>query len=159
MIELDKIYHGDCFELMKEIPDESIGLVITDPPYGCTRNAWDKEIPLTSMWTVLKRVCKKNAAVLIFANQPFTSKVVNSNLKMFRYELVWVKPQGTDFLNANRKPLKAHENIEVFYQSQPTYHKAGVHRGGTAVAQWGKNLRTGASSSECRRIILPEYAA
>lgn len=129
-MELDRIYHGDCFELAKGIPDGSIDLVVTDPPYGCTRNKWDKQVDLDKLWAVLKRVTKKNAAILIFANQPFTSKLVCSNLPMYRYELIWAKPQGTDFLNANRKPLKAHENIEVFYEKLPTYHKAGVQRGG-----------------------------
>lgn len=113
---------GDCLELMKEIPDGSVDLVLTDPPYGTTQNRWDTPLDLEKMWEQVWRVAKKNAAVLMFSQQPFTSVLGASDIRHLRYEWVWKKPQGTGFLNANRAPLKCHENILVFYRSLPTYN-------------------------------------
>ena len=117
-----KIIHGDCLEEMKKIPDGSIDLVLTDPPYGTTACKWDTRIPFEPMWEQLKRVTKKNGAIVLFGSQPFTSALVMSNPKMFKYEWVWDKIIGTDFLNANKKPLKGFENIVIFYDKLPTYN-------------------------------------
>lgn len=118
MIEL---LNGDCLELMKDIPDGTVDMILVDPPYGTTRNKWDSVIDLEAMWDQFRRITKKNAAICIFSQQPFTSTLIESNKKMFRYEWIWQKPQGTGFLNANRMPLKSHENICVFYQTLPRY--------------------------------------
>jgi len=118
-----KLLHGDCLELMKNIPDNSIDLILTDPPYGTTACKWDSIIPLDLMWKQLKRAIKPNGAVVMTAGQPFTSVLVMSNVEMWRYELVWDKQRCSDFLNANRKPLNSHENIQVFYIESPTYNK------------------------------------
>lgn len=117
-----KLMRGDCLELMKEIPDGSVDLVITDPPYGTTQNRWDIPLDLEKMWEQVWRIAKKNAAVLMFSQQPFTSVLGASDIRNLRYEWVWKKQRGTGFLNANRNPLKCHENILVFYRSLPTYN-------------------------------------
>lgn len=113
--------HGDCLELMRDIPDGSVDMILADPPYGTTRNKWDSVIPLDKMWERFRRIAKRDAAICIFSQQPFTAELINSNRKDFRYEWIWQKPQATGFLNANRMPMKSHENICVFYQSLPAY--------------------------------------
>lgn len=115
---------GDCLDRMAEIPDGSVDAVICDPPYGTTACAWDSVIPLEPMWAHLKRVTKPNAAIVLTASQPFTSALVMSNPKMFRYALVWDKVNRyTGALNANRMPMRRHEDILVFYRAQPTFNK------------------------------------
>ena len=117
-----ELWHGDCLELMKDIPDGSVDLVLCDLPYGTTRNKWDSIIPLDSLWERYRRVIKENGAIVLFSAEPFTSLLITSNIQWFRYDLIWSKTQGSDFLNANRKPLRSHENICVFYKKQPTYN-------------------------------------
>ena len=114
---------GDCLQSMQDLQDDSIDLVVTDPPYGTTRNKWDSIIPLDEMWNQVKRITKPNAAIILFSAEPFTSQLVMSNPQCFRYDLIWCKPNGSDFLNANRKPIRAHENLLVFYESQPHYSR------------------------------------
>lgn len=118
-----QLYQGDCLEVMKNIPDNSIDMILCDLPYGTTACKWDIIIPFNLLWKQYNRIIKDNGAIVLFAKQPFTSQLVNSNLKYFRYELIWQKDKGTDFGNANRKPLNSHENILVFYKKQPTYNK------------------------------------
>ena len=105
-----KLLHGDCFEQMKEIADGSVDMILTDPPYG------------EPMWAEYRRIIKPNGCIAIFAGEPFSSALVQSNLKMYRYELIWQKNAASDFLNANRKPLRIHDKIQIFYQTSPTYH-------------------------------------
>ena len=123
MIELDKIYNEDCLEGMKRIPDESVDCVICDLPYGTTRNKWDSMIPLDKIWEQYKRITKRNAAICLFGQQPFTSILVMSNLPMFKYEWIWEKEQGTGIYNANYAPLKIHESVLVFSQSAACFVK------------------------------------
>lgn len=118
----NKIYQGDCFELIKGIPDGTVDCVITDPPYGTTANKWDKQVDLVALWKELYRVAKPNAAFLFNAQMPFVVDLVNSNRKDFRYEWIWEKSQGTNFFNAKKMPLKIHEQIAVFYRKLPTYN-------------------------------------
>ena len=113
---------GDCLERMKEIPDGSVDMVLTDPPYGTTDCKWDTVIDLVRMWEQLKRITKPNGAIVMTASQPFTSALVMSNPKMFKYELVWLKDKPTDPLNAKKRIMKYHENICVFYVRPPTYN-------------------------------------
>lgn len=108
------LIHGNCLEEMKKIPDGSIDLVLTDPPYGTTACKWDTVIPFEPMWKQLKRVTKKNGAIVLFGSQPFTSALVMSNVTMFKYEWVWEKSRTVGFLNAKNAPLKKTENISVF---------------------------------------------
>lgn len=111
MIEL---IHGDCLQEMKKIPDGSIDLVLTDPPYGTTACKWDTIIPFEPMWEPLKRVTKKNGAIVLFGSQPFTSALVMSNPKMFKYEWIWDKKNISNPFLAKYQPLKQHENILIF---------------------------------------------
>lgn len=122
MIELDKIYNEDCLIGMQNIPDNFIDCIICDLPYGTTRNEWDDIIPLDKLWEQYKRISKPTTPIILFSQQPFTAKLIMSNLKMFRYEWIWQKDNSTGFLNANRMPLKIHENILVFYEKLPTYN-------------------------------------
>lgn len=116
------LWHGDCLELMKNIPDGSVDMVLTDPPYGTTQCKWDCIIPLEPMWEQLKRIIKPNGAIVLTASQPFTSCLVMSNPKMFKYQWVWEKTQATGFFNAKKRPLVAHEDVCVFYYKPPTYN-------------------------------------
>ena len=118
-----KLRHGDCLELMKEIPDGSVDMILCDLPYGTTACKWDSVIPFEPLWKQYKRITKKNAAIVLTASQPFTTALIGSNLPMFRYEWIWVKDKPSNFAQANRQPLKYHENVCVFYGSQPTYNK------------------------------------
>ncbi len=122
MAIVNQIYFGDCLEVMKAIPDASIDLVIADLPYEITQNKWDQIIPFEPLWDAYKRICKKSAAIILTAVQPFTSLLVNSNLEMFRYDLVWRKNKKRGFLNAKKMPLRQHEDILVFYSKLPTYN-------------------------------------
>lgn len=122
-LELNRIYQRDCIEGMRMIPDKSIDMILCDLPYGTTACKWDTVIPFEPLWEQYERIIKDNGAIVLTAAQPFTSQLVNSNLKLFRYEAVWEKDKGTDFGNANRKILNAHENILFFYKKQPTYNR------------------------------------
>ena len=115
--------HGDCLELMKDIPAGSVDLVLTDPPYGTTACKWDSIIPFEELWKGYCRIIKDDGAIILFGSEPFTSILICSQISLFRYDLIWDKQKGCDFLNANRKPLKSHENILVFYKKSPTYNK------------------------------------
>ena len=121
-MELDKIYNMDCLEGMKQIPDGSVDAIICDLPYGTTENEWDAVIPFEQLWEQYLRVAKPNAPIVLFSQMPFTVDIINSKRKIFRYEWIWQKEQGSGFMNANRMPLKIHENILVFYQSLPVYN-------------------------------------
>ena len=113
---------GDCLERMKEIPDGSVDLILTDLPFGTTQNSWDSVIDLDLMWKEVNRVSKPNAAKLFFAQTPFDKVLGCSNLKQLKYEWIWEKTTATGHLNAKKMPMKAHENILVFYDKLPTYN-------------------------------------
>ena len=117
-----QLIHGDCLEKMKEIPDKSIDMILCDLPYGVTKVKWDTVIPFEPLWEQYERIIKLNGAIVLFSTQPFTTDLICSNRNMFRYEIVWEKTQKTGFYNANKMPLKGHENILVFYKSLPTYN-------------------------------------
>ena len=121
MTKID-LRQGDCLELMKDIPDDSVDMVLTDPPYGTTACKWDSIIPFEPMWEQLRRIIKPNGAIVLFGSQPFTSALVMSNPKMFKYDWVWNKRMATGFLDAKKRPLKVHENILVFYEKLPKYN-------------------------------------
>ncbi|WP_336281143.1 site-specific DNA-methyltransferase [Cronobacter dublinensis] len=115
-------HNADCFDVFPSIADGSVDLVLTDIPYGTTQCKWDSVLDLQMMWTHLYRIAKPSAAIILFSAQPFTSVLVASNLRDWRTEWVWEKGNATGFLNAKKQPLRAHENIEVFYRRQPTYN-------------------------------------
>ena len=126
-MEKNIIYHGDCIEGMKILQDNSVDMVLTDPPYGTTQNKWDTVVDMDAFWKEIKRVTKKNSAILIFTQMPFTATVVMSNPKMFRYEWICEKANATGFLNARRMPMKCHENVLVFYGKLPVYRPIMEH--------------------------------
>jgi site-specific DNA-methyltransferase (adenine-specific) len=119
---LNKIFNEDCLEGMKRIPDKSIDMILCDLPYGTTQNKWDAVIPFELLWEQYERIIKPNGAIVLTAAQPFTSALIMSNPKLFRYEWIWEKNTATGFMNANKMPLRAHENILVFYSGLPTYN-------------------------------------
>lgn len=124
MIDITKniqLFNGDCLQIMKDIPDGSIDAVICDPPYGTTACKWDTIIPFVPMWEQLKRITKKNRAIVLFGSQPFTSALVMSNPKMFKYEWVWEKDNGTNFASVKYQPFRVSENICVFGDFPITY--------------------------------------
>ena len=117
-----RLMQGDCIKLMQSLSDNSIDLILCDLPYGTTRNKWDEVIDLDKLWEHYKRIIKDKGAIILFSQQPFSAKLIESNPKMFRYEWIWEKEQGTGFLNAKKMPLKSHENILVFYKKPPVYN-------------------------------------
>lgn len=117
-----KTYLGDCLEVMNGIPDKSVDMVLCDLPYGTTRNEWDSIIPMDKLWDAYHRVVRGGGAVVLFTQSPFNFIVGGSNLKEFRYEWIWEKNTVTGFLNANRTPLKIHENVLVFCDQGPPYN-------------------------------------
>ncbi len=130
------LYHGDCMEIMKTIPDGSVDMILVDLPYGMTKNSWDTVLPFDAMWAHYNRIIKPSGAIVLFANNPFGAMLIASNLKQFRYSLVWEKNKFSDFLNAKRKPMKIHEDIHVFYKSQPTYNAQKTK--GEPYERWNK---------------------
>ena len=118
----DCIFNEDCLEGMKRIPDGSVDMVLCDPPYGTTSNVWDVKLPTDKVFEQYLRVCKENAAIVLFSQMPFGAELIMSQPKLYRYEWIWEKPMGVGFLNAYKMPLRCHENILVFYRKLPTYN-------------------------------------
>lgn len=124
-----ELMHGDCLEMMKLIPDGSVDMVLCDLPYGTTQNKWDAVIPFDQLWPEYRRVCRRGAAIVLTAAQPFTSALVMSNLDQFKYQWVWEKGKATGFLNAKKQPLRCIEDVCVFYSEQSTYNPQGLIKG------------------------------
>lgn len=118
-----KLYQGDCLEVMKDIEEGSVDLILTDPPYGTTACKWDSVIPFEPMWEQLNRIIKPNGAIVLFGSEPFSSALRMSNIKNYKYDWVWVKPQGTDPLMARFRPMNNIENISVFYRKTASYYE------------------------------------
>lgn len=118
------LINDDMFNAFDSLDDQSVDLLLTDFPYGTInkRNIWDNVIDLPRFWSVVDRICKPNAPIISTAANPFTSVLVTSNLRDFRYTLVWEKSKASGYLNSKRQPLRAHEDIVVFYRKQPTYN-------------------------------------
>ena len=119
---MTQLFLGDCLDVMKDLPDNEIDLILCDLPYQMISCDWDSLIPLKPLWEQYNRIAKENAAMVFTASQPFTTILISSNIKNFRYELIWEKPQGTNPMAAKFMPLKSHENILVFYRKKPTYN-------------------------------------
>lgn len=118
------LYHGDMFDILEELESQSIDLLLTDFPYGTLnkRNEWDTIIDYSTFWNHVDRVCKPTCAIISTAAQPFTSVLISSNYRDFKYTMIWEKSKATGYLNAKKQPLRAHEDIVVFYKKQPTYN-------------------------------------
>lgn len=141
---------GDCIEEMRRLPSASVDMVLADLPYGQTQNKWDRPLPFEPMWEGLRRVAKPDAAIVLFAGQPFASKLICSNTEDFRYDLIWRKNKPTGFLNAKKQPLRNHEHILVFYRKPPFYaaqmtegHKPGNYaRHASMSSNYGRHKET-----------------
>ena len=117
-----QLFNGDCLEIMKNIPDKSVDMVLCDLPYGVTQNKWDNIIPFENLWKEYNRIVKERGAVVLHCQQPFTSELILSNKKNFKYCWTWYKKQCSGFLNAKKQPLRNCEDIAVFYRKQCTYN-------------------------------------
>lgn len=149
MLKVNSLYHGDCLEVMKRIEDQSIDMVLTDPPYGVTACKWDSVIPLEPMWTQLKRITKVNSAIVLFGSEPFSSSLRMSNVKMYKYDWVYQKSLRTNFLNAKKQPLRNNELISVFYKKQCVYNPQMTK---------GKSYKKISSSSSKKSDVFGEIA-
>lgn len=118
------LYHGDCLEIMDELINQNIVVdaIICDPPYGTTKCKWDEIIPFDEMWKRLNKLIKPNGIIILFGSEPFSSTLRISNIKNYKYDLIWEKPQGVDPLNAKNRPLNNIECLSVFYHKKPTYN-------------------------------------
>lgn len=151
---------GDAIQSLLDIPDKSIPLILADLPYGTTNNTWDTILDLTSLWEQYKRIITDNGCILLFAQSPFNITLAASNMGMYRYEWIWEKTSATGHLNAKKMPMKAHENILVFYKNLPTYNpqKTTGHvrkvstaehkRNSKATTNYGDHKKTGYDSTE-----------
>ena len=117
-----QLHQGDCLEVMRTLPDGCVDMVLCDLPYGTTACKWDAVIPFEPLWAEYRRIAKPNAAIVLTASQPFTTAVISSNLRDFRYCWVWEKEQGVNFLLAKKQPIKVHEDVCVFYQNAAKYN-------------------------------------
>ena len=118
---------GDCLELMKNIPDKSIDMILCDLPYGTSACKWDITIPFESLWEQWERIIKIDGAIVLFGSEPFSSICRTSNLKLYKYDWKWEKPNGANFLNFKYQPAKVHEDIMVFGKSATSYSKKGIN--------------------------------
>ncbi len=119
---INRLYEGDCLEIMKELPDESVDMILCDLPYGTTQNKWDSLIPLEDLWSEYNRIIKPNGAIVLTSQGVFTAQLILSQPKIFKYKWVWEKSKPTNFLNAKKQPLRKHEDVCVFYKKQPIYN-------------------------------------
>lgn len=148
---------GDCLERMKEIEAGSVDMVLADPPYGTTACKWDSVIPFEPMWEQLKRVIKPNGAIVLTASQPFTSALIMSNIKMFKYCWVWEKSKATGHLNSKKRPLVKHEDIVVFCCSQSTYNPQGIiKKDKPTISKGNRGSKGKGSSGECYGVAVKD---
>jgi len=131
-IDINKIYLGDCLEVMKCVPDKSVDMVLSDLPYGATSNKWDTTIPFLKLWEQYDRPVKPSGIIALTASQPFSSALVMSNPKRFKHEWIWIKNRGSNFANTVREPFKEHEQILIFDNGDGgwTYNKQMQERTG-----------------------------
>jgi len=123
-LDINKIYQGDCLELMNGIPDKSIDMILCDLPYGTTACKWDTIIPFDKIWMQYKRIIKNRGAIVLFGSEPFSTKLRSSNLDWYKYDWKWDKKKGSNYASAKYMPLKNYEDIMVFYKNTPTYNPA-----------------------------------
>ena len=106
-----ELWNGDCLQLMSNIPDKSVDMILCDLPYGTSASSWDKQLPMDKLWKEYERIIKPNRAIVLFAQQPFTSLLITSNIKLYKYNWIWEKDNGTNFMNSHYCPLKITEDI------------------------------------------------
>ena len=145
-----KLLHGNCLELMKDIPDKSVDMCLTDPPYGTTACKWDTVIPFEPMWKELHRIVKDNGAICLFGKQPFTSSLIMSNPKFFKQELIWKKDNFDNPMQAKNRHLNKLENISIFYKIQCTYKPQGLVEVNKTTKQGGTGILSDSRSKRSR---------
>lgn len=168
----NEIIQGDCLEIMKEIPDGSVDMICCDLPYEVLHKnnphaQWDRLIPFEPLWEQYERIIKDNGAILLFAQGMFTAKLMLSNPRLWRYNLVWDKCRVTGFLNANRMPLRCHEDICVFYKSLPVYnpqyidgkpnHSRGTGKHKKTNSCYGKYVETTGNAVDTTAVGKRDY--
>jgi len=126
ILELNKVYHGDCLEVMKDIPDGSVDMILCDLPYGTTSCKWDTIIPFEPLWEQYERVIKDNGAIVLTSKEPFTSVLRSSNLPIFKQPLIWEKENADNPMQAKRRHMNIIEDVSVFYKKQCTYNPQGL---------------------------------
>jgi len=146
------LLQGDCLDLMKTIPDGSIDMVMCDLPYGTTACKWDSVIAFEPLWAQYRRVCKKNAAIVLTASQPFTSVLGASRIDMLQYSWYWQKTRATGHLNAKKRPMKDIEDVLIFYCSQPTYNPQGLVHSPRKVQNSASDMARGVSTDACATV-------
>ena len=134
-----QLLHGDCLIEMKQIEDQSIDMILCDLPYGTTSCSWDSIIPFDKLWEQYERIIKNNGAIILFGQEPFSSKLRLSNSKLYRYDWIWEKSNPSNIALANKQPMRYHEMISVFYKKQPTYNKQMIKRINRGVATQQKS--------------------
>ena len=122
MLDINTVHQGDCLELMRDIPDKSVDMILCDLPYGTTACKWDVVIPFDRLWEQYHRILKDNGAIVLFGTEPFSSMLRISNIKEYRYDIIWEKSRFTNFLFVKKQFGKIHENISIFYKKQPVYN-------------------------------------
>lgn len=149
-MELNTIYNENCLETMARMPDGFVDVILTDLPYGTTSNKWDVAFDLESWWTEATRICK--GAIITTASQPFTSKIIMSNLSLFRHEWIWQKNAGSNFANTVREPMKEHESVLVFAISKWTYNPQMQERAASGAARVQTPVRFETGSENYRQF-------
>lgn len=147
-----ELWQGDCLKLMNHIPDHSVDMIFADLPYSTTQNSWDCMIDLNKLWEQYKRVIKKSGCIALWAQAPFSHTLATSNLDWYRYEWVIEKTKATGHLNAKKMPMKAHENILIFYDKLPTYHPQ-MTEGHAPVHSYTKHTTDGSCYGETKTGI------
>lgn len=156
VISPNTLVRGDCLDVMGHIPKGLIDLVLTDPPYNLTSNKWDSIIPLGDMWGRVNRIAEDRTPVLLFGSEPFSSNLRMSNIKYFKYDWIWDKTKGGNFLLAKKQPMKSHEIISVFYRKQANYMPIMEVRGKPR-KKGGYSTTDNFNVKECTISINNEY--
>lgn len=144
-----ELFNGDCLEVMKDIPDNSIDLILCDPPYGTTDCKWDSIIPLDLMWAEYKRIIKPCGNIVLFSAQPFTAQLVASNFNMYKYSWYWKKRNSTNFANAKIQPMRCIEEVCVFYDNASPYYDAP----NTRAYLKDERTKTGLKAKDIRALL------
>lgn len=150
-----RFYNEDCFDAMREIPDGVIDMVLCDLPYGTTQNKWDSVLPYDKLWAEYWRILKSNGLVVLTAQPPFDKALGASQIQFLKYEWIWQKTRATGHLNAKKQPMKAHENVLIFYREQCTYNPQGLIKKLIPTIRKGRD--NGSNYGDSAKDALQEY--
>ncbi len=148
----NKIIHGDCLELMKDLPDGKIDMILCDLPYSITRNIWDIIIPFEPMWKQYWRILKPTGIIALTGSQPFSSALIMSQLNFYKHEWIWIKNRGSNFANTVREPMKEHEQVLIFSKGKWTYNKQMQERTGSGLNRVKYDFNTVTESENYRKF-------